>query len=471
MNIFFGTDGWRGLIDSEINFDSVAIVAQAFSDYCKSNYDNPSVAVGYDGRKYSKEFSEIFSEVLSGNQITVYLSRETIPTPVLSFTVKHHCLSAGVMITASHNPPQYNGIKFKANYGGPFFTEETQKVENLLYKSTVQKNDNKIERLSFMQAYLQHVQSLIDFGIIKSSGIKILIDSMGGVGKNILQDILKKHGITADLIYGKTDENFFGRSAEPIAKNLLPLSNEIINKNLYSIGLATDGDADRIGVVCNDGNFLSAQETILLITDYLLNAKKIEGNIVKTSSVTNKLKTFFENSQRKVFDVQVGFKYICEKMISEDIAFGCEESGGFGYKNHIPERDGILSGLILCELLAASGFTKLSDLLESKRNEFGKVYYDRIDYEYPKPNRTQILPAVFSNPPQKIIGLVVNDILSFKSSRGIINGLKFNLANNTRWLLIRASETEPIVRIYAEGNNKDEVTKLIEYGKKLILDF
>lgn len=470
MNIFFGTDGWRGIIGEEINFQTVEIVAQAFADYCNSNKRNSSVAVGFDGRKYSDEFAEIFSEVLSGNNISVLLSEEIIPTPVLSFAVKNLNLFAGVMITASHNPPQYNGIKFKANYGGPFFTEETKRVEELLYKSEIRKNRSMIKATDFLASYLTHIKSFIDFDVIKKSGIKVLVDSMGGAGKNIISDILNSYGINSESIFKEPEQNFFGRNAEPIEKNLSPLCERIINKQ-YSIGLATDGDADRIGIVCDDGKYLSAQETILLLADYVVNTKKLSGNIVKTSSVTNKLKIHFENSQRKVFDVQVGFKYICEKMISEDILFGCEESGGFGFKNHIPERDGILSGLLMCELLANSGFNKLSELVSFKRIQFGEIYYNRVDFEYTNNNRTEILPKLFSMQLKNILSFSVKEVLDFRSSRGIINGLKFILDDGSRWLLIRASETEPLVRIYSEGNSNLEVEELLNYGKNLILEF
>lgn len=469
MNIFFGTDGWRGLLDDEINHNTVAIVAQAFSDYCLRKYSNPIVAVGFDGRKYSDEFASIFSSVLSGNKIKVLLSDKIIPTPILSYAVKKLALSAGVMITASHNPSNYNGIKFKANYGGPFFTEETLAVEKLLFKNTIKINIDNVERYDFLPIYIEQIESMINFELIKKSGVKILIDSMGGAGKNIIELFLSSHDIFSKTIYSVPDINFYGRNAEPIAKNLKPLTDEILKSN-FSIGLATDGDADRIGVILNNGNFLSAQETILLIADYLINKMSFSGNLVKTSSVTNKLLKF-QNDKRKVIDVQVGFKYICERMLTEDVLFGCEESGGFGYKNHIPERDGILSGLILCELLSSSGFTKITDLIAAKKEEYGEIFYNRLDLKYEKSNRLNILPELFGTPPNNIFDFSIKEIQSFYSSRGIVNGLKFNLSSDaSRWLLLRSSETEPLIRIYAEGNSQNEVESFINFGKQLILE-
>ncbi len=330
MKIIFGTDGWRGLLDSEINEVSVALVAQAFADYNLQKFSQPAIAIGFDGRRNSEKFAKIFAETLSGNNIKVFLSDRIIPTPVLSFFVKYNNLNSGVMITASHNPPEYNGVKFKADYGGPFLTEETLKVEELIGKSSIRKNTDKIEKTNFLLPYVEKVEKLIDFDLIRRSRLNILIDSMGGSGSDYLERILLAHNIPAKTIFSPSDENFYGRLAEPIEKNLGPLKKEL-KGNDYSLGLATDGDADRCGVMLDNGEWLSAQETILLLTDFIVNIKKLKGSIVKTASVTDKLKTLFESKQRKIYDVQVGFKYITEVMIDKKVAFGCEESGGFGY--------------------------------------------------------------------------------------------------------------------------------------------
>ncbi len=467
MNIFFGTDGWRGLLDKEVNENSIAIVAQAFADYLNERKEANSVAIGFDGRKKSELFAKIFAEILSGNNIKVFLSDRIIPTPVLSFTVKSKSLDAGVMITASHNPPEYNGVKFKADYGGPFLTEETAKVENLLEKNLISRNDSLITKENFLIEYFNHLETLIDFELIRRSRLTILIDSMGGAGADYLERILLSHNIPARTIYSVPDFNFYGRLAEPVAQNLEPLSKELRNGD-FSLGLVTDGDADRCGVMLEDGSFLSAQETILLLTDFVVNTKKLKGDIVKTSSVTDKLKTFFESKQRKVFDVQVGFKYITEIMIKKQIAFGCEESGGFGYGNHIPERDGILSSLLMIEMLAHSGFDKLSEFVKTKRKQFGEIFYNRIDLHYDKPDRINLLPELYKKFIEKIDDKKVIFLKPFYSSRGIINGLKFCIEGNNRWLLIRSSETEPIIRIYAEGQSDDEVNKFLEFGKNIL---
>lgn len=467
MNITFGTDGWRGLIDKEINNNTIQYAAQAFADYLNF-YHRSTTSIGYDGRKYSKEFARVFAEVLSGNNIKVFLSKKIIPTPALSFSVKNLSLDAGVMITASHNPAEYNGVKFKANYGGPFLTEETLKVEKLIGRSSVKSNAENIELVDFIPEYYNQLKSKVDFSLIRNADLKILVDSMGGAGRRYLEDLLKQFDISAETIFATAENDFYGRNAEPIEKNLSPLKDKLVKDKKWSLGIATDGDADRLGVLLNNGKWLSAQVTILLLADYLVNQKNYSGDIVKTSSVSDKLREYFESNNRNVLDVQVGFKYICEEMIKREVAFGCEESGGYGYKDHIPERDGILSALLMVEMLAKSGYKKLSDYVTEKQNEFGVIYYDRIDHKYGKPDRIDRLPQIFADPPKEIARYKLKNIEKYFSSRGIINGLKFYLKGNPRWLLLRASETEPLVRIYAEGESSAEVNEILEFGFKLI---
>ena len=469
-SIVFGTDGWRGLIGPELNDENILLAAQAFARYLHINIiaDNIlGVAVGYDSRTNSKHFAELFAEVLSGNGICAHLSDRIIPTPALSYYVKHAKLNAGVMITASHNPPTYNGVKFKAAYGGPFVTEETAKVEQLIGASAVLRSDVLVIPTNMMPPYFQQLEQYIDFAAIKKANISIAIDSMGGAGQLYLQSLLEKHGCKAKTIFAEPDEHFYGRAPEPIEQNLKPLSELLSYNQGFSFGVATDGDADRLGVLLDNGEWLSAQYTILLLNDYFVNTKNIQGGLIKTSSVTDKIRRL-ASVHRKLFEVQVGFKYICELMVSDDIAIGCEESGGYGYKNHIPERDGILSALLVAEMLAKSGCKKLSEYINKKITEYGPIFYGRIDYKYEQDNRVKILPRLGEIPPKVIIGLPVMEVQKFLSSRGVVNGLKFILDGECRWLLIRASETEPLVRFYAEGQSDEEVQQLLHAGVNLI---
>lgn len=296
MEIFFGTDGWRALLDSQINEESVAVVAQAFSDFINAGNvgDCRRVALSYDTRRNSRLFAGIFAEVLSGNGIEALLSDKVTPTPVLSFTTMHEKCAAGVMITASHNPPVYNGIKFKSSLGGPFSLEQTREVEKYLGASAVVRSTEHVSQVDMMPAYIGQIERLIDFDSIRRSGISVLVDSMGGAGLELTQSLLRKHGCKADTIFGEASETFHGRLAEPIEKNLGPLM-ETLRKGGYSLGVATDGDADRLGVCLDTGEWLSAQKTILLIVDYLKRVRKAPGGIVKTSSVSDRIRVDFES--------------------------------------------------------------------------------------------------------------------------------------------------------------------------------
>lgn len=467
--INFGTDGWRGLLDKEVNPANVAKVAQAFAIYLiKSNKDkdNLSVAIGYDGRRQSREFARLFARVLSGNNIRAYLSEKTGPTPVVSYFVKNRRMNAGVMITASHNPPEYNGIKFKSSYGGPFLTEQTRKVETYLNSDLVQVSEDYIMISDLRNIFYTNFERIIDFDLIKESGVYPLIDSMAGAGQQIIETALDNHGIPARTIFKLPETDFSKRLAEPLPQNLKPLAEELKSGD-YSIGLATDGDADRLGVMLENGEWLSAQETIFLLADYLINTKKLSGHIAKTSSVTDKLDVF-ASEKRKIITTQVGFKYLCEEMLKDNVLFAAEESGGFGYSFHVPDRDGLLSGLLFIEMLAASGYKKISELVSAKRKEYGEIFYDRIDAHYANDNRIALLPALAASPPGKIAGFKVTGQQEFKSSRDIINGLKLQLEGSSRWLLLRSSETEPMIRLYAEGNSDSEVADILNDAKKLI---
>lgn len=466
--IFFGTDGWRALLDSEINSGSVAVVAQAFTDYVLGEAGKgATVAVAYDSRRCSGEFAEVFARVMMVGGLKVLLAPEITPTPVLSYTVLDRKCFAGVMVTASHNPSDYNGIKFKASYGGPFSLEQTRCVEQYLYANEPSFYEGELPLYDMLPAYKAHIDRLIDWDVISRASLPLLVDSMGGAGKTLVQEILAEHGISnVKTIFGEPSETFYGRLAEPIAKNLGPAGDEL-RAGDYALCVATDGDADRLGVVLDNGEFLSAQTTILLIVDYLKRVRREKGGIVHTSSVTAKLREHFLSEDTPVFDVQVGFKYITDIMVREQICFGGEESGGFGYGMHIPERDGIFSGLLFLEMISASGCSRLGEYVIKREKVLGEIYYDRIDAPCNRPDRVQILPSLYASNLGSIAGIPVCGVQHFYSSRGIINGLKYILQGDCRWLLIRASETEPLLRFYAEGRNSGEVKTFLEEGVRL----
>lgn len=466
--ILFGTDGWRGLLERELNDHNVARVAQAFADYIIQHHrSEPIVAVGYDGRRRSDAFAFLFARVLSSNSITVHLSDKVVPTPVLSFHTAHHGCAAGVMITASHNPPEYNGIKFKSAQGAPLITPETRKIEKLVGPGDPPRDEVYIVRTDFLKDYKKHIERLIDFEAIARNGIKPAIDSMAGAGTSILKDLLADHHIESKGIDQQPLPDFNGRMAEPIEKNLRPLA-EFLQKGDFPFGLATDGDADRLGVMDEKGAWMNIQETILYLAEYVKMHRKTEGGLVKTLSVTDKMMRLARNTHCGLQDVQVGFKYVAEAMMDMQAAFGAEESGGFGFGEHIPERDGIYSALLFCEMIAKSGYSNLSSFIRDQRIQWGNFFYDRIDRKYTGDDRIRLLEQLYNNPPEQIASFPVTELVQHYTSRKVINSLKFRLQGDPRWLLIRISETEPVVRIYAEGESAREVQDLLEAGQQMV---
>jgi phosphomannomutase len=469
--ISFGTDGWRGLMSSDFTDRNVRCVADALYRSLKKN--TPSIAIGFDGRKDSDHFAAACAEVLACRGATILLSPSVIPTPVLSFAVRHFQCDAGIMITASHNPPEYNGIKFKGPYGGPYMTEQTKEVEALLPAeppaTASAAAQESIRKVDFLPSYFAHLKEIVDVKTLASfadgagRNPGIIIDSMGGAGQTLLEEFLAPLGWRAQTIFGEAEPTFFGRAPEPVERNLGPLLyNTGVTESL--VGIATDGDADRCGVVFADGTWMNAQETILALLYHLHTYRKQHGAIVKTASVTDKVRLMAERWNETLYEVHVGFKYIAEVMLAHNCVFGGEESGGFGYGMHIPERDGILSGLLFAEMLAKSG-RSLIDIVEEIRRKFGTLHYARIDASYIAPDRSEILPRLAVALPASLGGLNILGVRKYEEL-GNLTGLKY-LCGDSRWLLIRTSQTEPIIRCYAEGQSEAEVTALLNQGKLL----
>jgi phosphomannomutase len=467
QKIVFGTDGWRGLLDTELNLENIRRVAQAFSVYIRRKAEKGKVALGFDGRRNSGLFALEFGRLLMANGIETFISQGVVPTPVLSFFTRENACTAGVMITASHNPPEYNGLKFKSANGAPFSTEETAIIESLIDKEPPAVTDQNPAQTDFLPSYIKHLEQTIDLKVIRNAGLSVLIDSMGGAGMNLMADICFWNQVYCDSIFSSPETDFAGRTPEPIEKNLAPLS-EALKFGQYSIGFATDGDADRLGVMDEKGRWVNIQQVILYLAEFMVQKFGARGGVVKTSSVTDKILSLRSEGQAvKVHDAQVGFKYVSETMLENDAVFGAEESGGFGFFNHLPDRDGIFSAFMVLQMLAESGEKTLSAFLEKKRKGLGLIFYDRIDMHTNNTERHNVLPVLEKDPPQNLAGFPVRAVKSFKSSRGLINGLKFHLEGQPRWLLLRVSETEPMVRIYAEAESIDEVRQLLAEGKRL----
>jgi phosphomannomutase len=454
-NIKFGTDGWRGIISENFTFKNVKIAAQAIADHVGAG---KNVAIGYDTRFMSKDFAYLVGTVLSGNGINVFLSSTPTPTPMVSYFVRDRNMAGGVMITASHNPGIYNGVKFKEPQGCSSLPSTTHKIELLLGKNTPKNSESLIKNIDMSDPYIKALKKYISSGLMKQKKLKIVIDSMYGAGGYYLEEMLKLLGHKVFTIHGEPNPIFPGMNPEPIPANMKQLSEKVIEVGA-DIGIATDGDADRVGIVDDRGNILTPHYVLSLLILHLKVNRKWSGAVVKTISSTVLIDKIAEKYNMPVKETPVGFKYIAELMLSSDILIGGEESGGNGFKNHIPERDGFLSGLLLVEMLCERK-KKLSYIIKDMENEFGAYNYKRIDLHVPRDNINRLFETLKNNPPKLLAGNKVTDIKTF-------DGTKFIFSDQS-WLLIRASGTEPILRLYSEGKTKKQVAALINAAQKLI---
>ena len=454
--ISFGTDGWRAIIAEDFTFENLANIAQAMSVYLLEQYDSPSIAIGYDTRFMSDRFAIHIGKIMQSNNIDVFLSNNYIPTPVLSYTVKNRGLSAGIMVTASHNPYYYNGVKFKAEYGGSAMNEITQNIEDHLYQTSVPPfQEENLETYDFFEAYKDHIENLVDIDLINSLDKNVVFDSMHGAGTSYVERFLKGKikSINSDL-----DAKFGRTLPEPIPDNLQKLSKQVRNTDAI-LGFATDGDADRFGIVDQNGDFIQLHDLLPILFEYLIKSRNWEGNIVRTTSMASTIDKMTEEYNRQVIEVPVGFKNICEKMLAEEILIGGEESGGFGYKNHIPERDGILSILLVLEMLASEN-TSLKEKVSNLRKRYGQFFYDRIDQYCDIKKTKNNMENLIQDPPLKIAEYYVERV-------NTIDGIKFYFKNGA-WMLMRLSQTEPLFRIYVGGKDEQIVKNILQAGKKLL---
>ncbi len=451
--IQFGTDGWRAVIGKDFTFDNVGAIAQAIADYLHTEKaQNPSIAIGYDTRFMSDLFADEIANILAANNIKVCLSKTFIPTPVLSYTVKKRNLSAGVMITASHNPYIYNGVKFKGNYGGSAMVSLTKSIESQLFKNPVQEKPNvAVKRIDMFADYREHVEQLVDLKLIAQLDKPIVYSAMYGSGCGFLQQFFEKSDLDIHALQNEPRPDFNNQLPEPIAANLQELISKIKTSDAIA-GFATDGDADRFGVIDENGIFVQLHDLMPILFEYLLKTKNMSGNVVRTTSMSDTIDRIAAKYDRKVIEVPVGFKNVCEKMLEEDILIGGEESGGFGYKGHIPERDGILSILLVLEMLAREKST-LSEKVKDLRKTYGPFHYKRIDHHCDIARVKKNLEALISNTPEMIANYKID-------KTNTIDGLKIYFTNQT-WMLIRLSQTEPLFRIYCGGPDEKSVTEII----------
>ena len=460
MRIKFGTDGWRGVIARDFTFDNLALVSQATMDYLKNNgLADKGVVIGYDRRFLSREFARRVAEIAAGNGIRVLLSDNYAPTPAISWAVRERGAGAGVMITASHNPPEYNGFKIKEAFGGSARPSTTRAIEDVVAEN--QANGRAIEECPFGKAvadglvelfepltkYCEQIRRYVDLELIARSGVTAVVDPMFGAGSGIISRLLP--GIVE--IHGEENPAFGGRPPEPIGEHLAELG-RLVAEGTCRVGLAMDGDADRIGAVDEDGNFFSSHCIFTVILRHLIEYKKLTGGVVKTVSTTRMVDLLAANYGLRLFETPIGFKHICEMMLKEDVLMGGEESGGLGVKGHIPERDGILLGLLLLEAMAVNG-KGLRRMLNETMDEIGHFYYRRIDWKIETGAKERLIERLMSRAPAEIAGRTV-------TATNFSDGFKF-LFGNGDWLLIRPSGTEPVLRLYSEADSPEGVDALL----------
>lgn len=457
--IKFGTDGWRGIISDNFTFANVRRVARAIAVYYnRLSGGKTSIAVGYDTRFLSGSYAAAAADVLSENGVRVVISDRAVPTPTLSYAVKKRGLTAGVMITASHNPAAYNGIKIKTAAGGAAGVEVTSEVEKILEEPECGCGGarGKIEETDFTADYVSFLRRYVDLKLLRKKKFRVLMDPMHGSGNGFIAEVLKGTQVKLDFLRREVNPSFGGLRPEPVLENLLG-TQKYIKQGKFDLGLVLDGDADRIAAFAGSGEFIIPQKVLGLLVLHLIQDRGMSGGVVKTIVGTNLMDNICSALGLKLYETPVGFKYISELMLKEDILVGGEEAGGMGFKNYVPERDGTLAGLLLLEMMAFRKKNMLS-ILQDMERKYGRYYYLRDD--------------------MKLDAGLNADVTRFKSTGSLLgkkvvgtkdyDGLKL-ICEDGSWLMFRGSGTEPIMRIYSEAGSLKRSRELLLQGRKMIL--
>lgn len=454
--IRFGTDGWRGIMDREFTIDGVKLVAQAIADYIRSRgFAKSGVVIGYDVRRNSESYAKACIEVLAGNNITTYRMILDTPTPVVAFAVTRLKAGGAIMITASHNPPEYNGIKFIPHYGGPAMPEVTQEIERLVSSADVREMSiREAERrglivdVDFREEYLERILSLIDIDVIRRSKLKVLVNPLHGSAIGYVDEALRRAGCEVRCIRDNRDPTFGGLMPDPtmseVLSDMAPLMRD------FEVGLSVDGDGDRVAAYSH--SFISPNMLFPILLKLMLD-KGIRGGVVRTVATTHMIDYIAIKNGLRIYEVPVGFKNIAPLLLMGEAVIGGEESGGFGYKWHVPEKDGIITCLYIVEALASSGKRRLEDLIQYIGKEYKLLYSLRGHVSIQ--NHDMFKASLRGFEPDSVCGYPVKSITR-------IDGVK--LLTDRGWLLIRPSGTEPIVRVYAEAEDLSTAKGLLEWG-------
>ncbi len=472
MTINFGTDGWRAVIADTFTFENLRLVSQALANYLleTNKTANPEIVIGFDTRFLSDRFAAEVARVMAANGIVAHLARADAPTPAISYNIVHKKAIGGVMITASHNPPRYNGFKVKAAYGGSASKQQLNEIKQHLAviqagagaklidvdKATA---DGLIRKFDPAWPYYEHLTTnLINMDIISSGELDVVVDSMYGAGRGVLREILSRTRTKVQELHGEMNPGFGGIHPEPLGRNLRQLIATVQNSHVH-LGVATDGDADRIGAVDERGNFVDPHTIMSLAVRYLVEKRGLSGAIVKTISSTLMLNRMARAYQLPLHETPVGFDLIAKYMIEDNVLLGGEESGGISIKGHIPEGDGILMALLLLEIVADAQMP-LSALIANLQQQFGPTVYRRDDIHLTKPiAKADMVARLVQAAPAKIAGESVVKVDNY-------DGVKYHLADDS-WLLIRPSGTEPVLRVYVEASSEAAVKAIIQTGREL----
>jgi phosphoglucomutase len=464
MAIRFGTSGWRAIIADEFTFDNVRRVVKAVAAHIteQGNTPNAKIIVGFDTRFMGEQFAALSSEVLKSYGFQVLLCDSPTPTPVISHAIRHEKAVGGLNFTASHNPPQYQGIKFSTADGAPALPNVTQKIEELVKKAdlseTVSNSGGTIENYNPRETYFADLRGKIRFDVIRQAGKSYVYDPLWGTGRGYLNEILQQEGLEVQTIHDWRDVTFGGRAPEPSEDNVAELRQLVLEKGCI-LGLATDGDGDRFGVLDADGSFITANQLIAILTDYMAESRGWTEGVARSVATSHLVDRVARDRGLKLYETPVGFKYIGEMIVNDQIILGGEESAGLSIKGHLPEKDGILACLLAAEAVAARG-ASLTEQLNNIYARVGRIESGRIGVRL-TPEIAAALSQKLSQEPTMIGNRRVAEI-------NRTDGVKFLFADGS-WLLMRPSGTEPLVRVYAETENLPDLEVLLEQGRQYLL--
>jgi alpha-D-glucose phosphate-specific phosphoglucomutase len=467
-SIKFGTSGWRGILAEDFTFANARLVCQAIADHLKAQgIDGQGVVIGYDTRFLSEVFAAKAAEVMAGNGIPCFFADRDCPTPVVSFAIRERKLAGGINITASHNPPEYNGVKFSPATGGPAPTPITSAIEDLIKQGTPQaiktlpvetaRQQRLLTEIDPRPSYFQHLKNLVDTGVLGRSGLKVAVDALYGTGRGYLDAFLEEAGVAVELLHGFRDPYFGGHRPEPSREFLGELAARIPAGGA-DLGLATDADADRFGVMDSRGDYHEANGILALLLDYLIDTRGWEGGVARSVATTHLIDRVAAYHERPVYETPVGFKYLGEYILKDAVVMAGEESEGFTMKHHLPEKDGILACLLVAEMVARRG-KDLPELLEELFAKVGPLYNRRLNLRLAPEAKERLLQRL-KTPPDRFAGLAL-------VGHETLDGHKYLLADGG-WVCFRPSGTEPVVRFYLEAPSREGLERLEQAGQALL---